>query len=85
MTINWGDGSANTTVASLISPAFISHTYAAVITNYTVTVTETNGCTITGLVVLEEPVNDSIQIPIGGVTQTCAPDVLNSRSLQNGI
>ncbi|MDC1221905.1 hypothetical protein N8Z47_04480 [Salibacteraceae bacterium] len=37
LTINWGDGSANTTVASLISPAFISHTYAAVITNYTVT------------------------------------------------
>lgn len=76
LTINWGDGTANTTVASLISPAFISHTYAANIANYTVTITETNGCTITGLVVMEEPVNASIQIPIGGVTQTCAPDLL---------
>jgi len=73
--IDWGDGSANTTVASLISPAFLSHTYVAAIDNYTVTITDTtNNCTITGLVVMEEPVNASIQIPIGGVTQICAPD-----------
>ena len=78
LTINWGDGSANTTVASLISPAFVSHVYAAVIGNYTVTITEagTGGCVITGLVVLEEPVNASMQIPLGGVTQICAPGTL---------
>ncbi|GAB5538734.1 MAG: hypothetical protein Salg2KO_08370 [Salibacteraceae bacterium] len=78
LTINWGDGSANTTVGSLVPPAFISHTYAAAINNYTVTVTETGGnnCVITGLVVMEEPVNASIQIPIGGVTQACAPATL---------
>lgn len=78
LTINWGDGTANTTVASLVPPAFVSHTYAATIDNYTVTITESGagGCTITGLVVMEEPVNASIQIPIGGVTQTCAPDEL---------
>lgn len=78
LTINWGDSTANTTVASLISPAFISHTYAAAIANYTVTITESGagGCVITGLVVMEEPVNASIQIPMGGVTQTCAPDNL---------
>ena len=76
LTINWGDGTANTTVASLISPAYISHTYAANIANYTVTITESGagGFVITGLVVMEEPVNASIQIPFGGVTQTCAPD-----------
>ena len=70
LTINWGDGSANTTVTSLISPAFVSHVYAAVIGNYTVTIVEagTRGCVITGLVVLEEPVNASMQIPLGGVT-----------------
>lgn len=77
LTIDWGDGSPTTSVASLISPAFISHTYAATIANYTVTITETSTtCVITGLVVMEEPVNASIQIPIGGVTQTCAPDEL---------
>lgn len=77
LTIDWGDGSGVTNVASLISPAFVSHTYAAAVANYTVTITEPGtGCVITGLVVLEEPVNASIQIPIGGVTQTCAPDVL---------
>lgn len=72
--IDWGDGSPNTPVASLVPPAFVSHNYAAAIANYTVTITETSsGCVITGTVVMEEPVNASIQIPIGGVTQTCAP------------
>ncbi|MEQ9186932.1 MAG: PKD domain-containing protein, partial [Cryomorphaceae bacterium] len=75
--IDWGDASANTVVASIIPPAFVSHTYAAGIGNFTVTITDTtNNCTITGLVVMEKPVNASIQIPIGGVTQTCAPDDL---------
>ncbi len=74
--MNWGDGSANAIVSTLLSPEFISHTYAAVITNYTVTITETNGCTVTGLAIMEEPANTSLQIPIGGATHTCAPDVL---------
>lgn len=77
LTIDWGDGSPNTVVASLVPPAFISHAYAAAINNFNVTITETaTGCVINGLVVMEEPVNASIQIPIGGVTQTCAPDDL---------
>ncbi len=75
--INWGDGTANTVVNSIIPPAYVSHTYAAAIANYTVTITDTtNNCVATGLVVMEKPVNASIQIPIGGVTQTCAPNDL---------
>ena len=31
--INWGDGTANTVVNSIIPPAYVSHTYAAAITN----------------------------------------------------
>jgi len=31
--IDWGDGSPNTVVTSIIPPAFVSHTYAAAITN----------------------------------------------------
>lgn len=77
ITIDWGDGSPFTSAPSLIPPAFISHTYTAAIANYTLTLTDaTNACSLTGLVVMEEPVNASIQIPIGGVTQTCAPDDL---------
>jgi gliding motility-associated-like protein len=72
--IDWGDGSPNTVVNGLVPPNFISHTYTAAIANYNVTIQDTtNNCTINGLVVMEEPVNASIQIPIGGVTQTCAP------------
>lgn len=72
--IDWGDGSPNSVITGLVPPAFISHTYAAGIANYNVTITDTtNNCVINGLVVMEEPVNASIQIPIGGVTQTCAP------------
>lgn len=72
--IDWGDGSPNAVVNGLVPPNFISHTYIAGISNYNVTITDTtNNCTINGLVVMEEPVNTSIQIPIGGVTQTCAP------------
>ena len=53
ITIDWGDGTPNSTAASLIPPSFISHTYAATIANYTLTLTDaTNGCSLTGLVVM---------------------------------
>ncbi|TRX53378.1 T9SS type B sorting domain-containing protein [Fulvivirga sp. M361] len=72
-TIDWGDGSTLQSGTELAPPAFISHTYAAAVANYDVIFTEVGtGCVVTGLVVMEEPVNASIQIPIGGVTQGCA-------------
>ncbi|MEM9023823.1 MAG: PKD domain-containing protein, partial [Bacteroidota bacterium] len=70
--IDWGDGSAVTTGTALVPPNFVTHTYAATIDTFNLTFTS-GGCTINGLVVMEEPVNASIQIPIGGVTQICAP------------
>ena len=80
--INWGDGSAITTGASLIPPAYIQHTYIAVVDTYNIVITDiATGCVVSGVVVLEEPVNASIQIPLGGVTQVCAPhpiDFINS-------
>lgn len=73
-TIDWGDGSATTSGTGIIPPNYVSHTYAATIDTFVVTLTTTNpSCTVTGTVVMEEPVNASIQIPIGGVTQICAP------------
>ncbi len=76
-TVDWGDGSPLSTGTGLVPPNFISHTYTATTANYTVVFTETaTGCVVTGLVVMEEPVNASIQIPIGGVTQVCAPGTI---------
>ncbi|UTW65868.1 PKD domain-containing protein [bacterium SCSIO 12643] len=81
-TINWGDGSPNSTGASLTPPAFVQHTYTATVDTFNISITDNStGCTINGVVVLEEPVNSSIQIPLGGVTVVCAPspiDFINS-------
>ena len=87
-TIVWGDGTANSTGASLISPTYVSHTYTATVDTFNITITDhSNGCVINGVVVMEEPVNASIQIPLGGVTVVCAPspiDFINSSTNVSG-
>jgi gliding motility-associated-like protein len=73
-TIDWGDGSPNSTGGSLIPPASVTHTYNSAVDTFIVTFTEdTSGCVIQGVMVMEEATSASIQIPIGGLTQTCAP------------
>lgn len=73
-TIDWGDGSPTTTGASLVPPASVTHNYTAAVDTFIVTFTEdTSGCVIQGVMVMEEATSASIQIPIGGLTQTCAP------------
>ncbi len=73
-TVDWGDGSPIENGASLVPPASVTHTYTATVDTFVVTFTEPGtGCTITGIVVMEEPTTASIQIPFGGITQTCAP------------
>ena len=37
--INWGDGSPNSTGASLIPPNFVSHTYAATTDTFNIVIT----------------------------------------------
>ena len=72
--INWGDGSPNTTGANWNSPSIISHTYSAAVATYNITITEVfSGCVVNGTVVMEESTSASIQIPVGGLTQACAP------------
>jgi gliding motility-associated-like protein len=76
-TIDWGDGSPVQSGASLVPPASVSHIYTAAVAEYTVVFTETaTGCTITGTLVMEESTSASIQIPVGGLTQVCAPQAV---------
>jgi PKD repeat protein len=76
-TIDWGDGSSGNSGASWTSPATIQHIYTAAVDTFIVTITEINtGCVVEGVVVMEESTSASIQIPIGGLTQACAPQVL---------
>ena len=76
-TIDWGDGSPITTGASLVSPQSVGHPYAATVAQYTVTFTEVlSGCVVTGTVIMEESTSASIQIPVGGLTQVCAPQAV---------
>ncbi|MGE0566938.1 MAG: PKD domain-containing protein [Bacteroidia bacterium] len=73
-TIVWGDASANHVGANYTANTIITHTYAATIDTFVVQlIIPALNCTLTGVVVMEKPVNASIQIPIGGVTQACAP------------
>lgn len=76
-TIDWGDGSPIQNGPGLVPPNAVYHVYGATVDIYTVTFTETStGCTVTGTVVMEEATNASIQIPVGGLTQACAPQVM---------
>lgn len=76
-TINWGDGSPVQSGAQLVPPATVDHLYAAAVATYTVTITEAvSGCTIVGTLVMEEGTSASIQIPVGGLTQICAPQAV---------
>lgn len=72
-TISWGDGSPDFTGLSLTPPQSVSHVYASAVAEYTVTLTEATGCVITGTVIMEQSTSASIQIPVGGLTQVCAP------------
>lgn len=76
-TVMWGDGTADATGASLAANTIITHNYAATTDTFIVTfITSAPSCTLTGVVVMEKPVNASIQIPAGGVTAACAPATL---------
>ena len=73
-TIDWGDGSPATTGVTWTSPTVLQHTYLAAVDTFVVSVSEGGtGCSITGVVVMEQPTNASIQIPGNATTQVCAP------------
>lgn len=73
-TIDWGDGSAITSGVAWSPPTAVTHVYTATVDTFEVTLTDVStGCVLTGVVVMEEATSSSIQIPIGGITQACAP------------
>jgi len=75
--IDWGDGSAISTGVSWTSPVSIPHTYTAAVDTFIVVISELiSGCTVQGVFVMEEATSASIQIPVGGLTQACAPQEL---------
>jgi PKD repeat protein len=76
-TVDWGDGTPVTSGASWISPTAINHLYTSAVDTFVVTISEiSSGCVITGVVVMEEASSASIQIPVGGLTQACAPQMM---------
>ncbi|MCB9169785.1 MAG: PKD domain-containing protein [Flavobacteriales bacterium] len=76
--VDWGDGGPVYSGGSLVPPQSVSHVYAAAVAQYTVTFTETvTGCVVTGTVIMEESTSASIQIPVGGLTQVCAPQAVD--------
>ena len=85
-TIIWGDGTANSTGASLAANTILTHNYASAIDTFIVNlITTAPSCTLTGVVVMEKPVNASIQIPVGGVTTACAPATLEFENSSTNV
>jgi gliding motility-associated-like protein len=75
--IDWGDGSPLQTGTTLQPPLSVSHAYPATVGTYTVVFTElATGCVVTGTLVMEQSTSASIQIPVGGLTQVCAPQAV---------
>lgn len=73
-TIDWGDGSPLQNGAALAPPLGVPHIYPATVATYTITFTEVStGCVVTGTLTMEQSSSASIQIPLGGLTQVCAP------------
>ncbi|MES2593128.1 MAG: PKD domain-containing protein [Bacteroidota bacterium] len=84
--IDWGDGTANTAGASLIPPAFISHTYIAAVDTFRITITTTSpACSISGVVVMELTPSASIQIPLGSAVYGCTPASFNFQNASTNI
>ncbi len=76
-TIDWGDGSPIQSGTNWAPPQFISHNYLEAVQIFNVTITNTaTGCVVNGTLVMEEATSASIQIPVGGLTQACAPQVM---------
>lgn len=80
--IDWGDGSPVQNGAALMPPMTVPHLYPPAVATYTITFTEiATGCVVTGTLTMEQSTSASIQIPVGGLTQVCAPhpvDFINS-------
>ncbi len=73
-TIDWGDGSPVGSGASLVPPAFLTHTYAATTDTFNITFDEPGaGCTVNGVVVMERNPLASIQLPSGDDNFGCTP------------
>ncbi len=85
-TVNWGDGTANSSGVNLIPPAFISHTYAAAIDTFPVTITTSSpACTISGVAVMELTPSASIQIPLGSPVYGCTPASFNFKNSSTNV
>jgi gliding motility-associated-like protein len=84
-TINWGDGSANTTGSSYIANALITHLYAATINTYVITLNiPSASCTQTALVVNEQPVFAGLSVA-GGASLACAPKTLTFNNVSTFV
>ena len=85
-TIDWGDGSPIESGTNWTSPDPISHLYSSTVQNFDIVITNpTLGCSISGVLVMEEATNPSIVIPTGVLTQACAPHPLSFSNQSSNV
>ncbi len=72
--ISWGDASPNHVGANYVGSTIITHTYTATVDTFPVILTIPSlGCSMVGVVVMEQAVNAAIMVPPLGSTIACAP------------
>jgi gliding motility-associated-like protein len=85
-TISWGDASPDFVGASYVANSIIPHVYASATNSFIVTLTiPAQTCTMTGLVVMELPVNAALSIPIGGTLAGCTPANITFSNVSNNV
>jgi len=73
-TIEWGDGSADSTGTTLTPAGNVMHTYTSTTDTFNISITDDGtNCTVNGLVVMERNPLASIQLPSGDDNFGCTP------------
>ncbi|MFT4985285.1 MAG: gliding motility-associated-like protein [Flavobacteriales bacterium] len=76
--INWGDGSPLETGTSLAANTIVPHLYTLTVNEFTITFTSIDdGCSVVGILVMEEVSSPSIQLVAGSTVLACAPETVD--------
>ncbi|MFO0434813.1 MAG: PKD domain-containing protein, partial [Sphingobacteriaceae bacterium] len=84
-TLNWGDGSPTVIGSNYVANTIISHVYNPTVDTFVVDVIIPSLCSITGVVVMELPVNAIVTIQTGGQTECWSPATLSFSNVSTDV
>jgi gliding motility-associated-like protein len=84
-TLNWGDGSPTVISSNYVANTILTHVYNPTVDTFVVDVIIPSLCSITGVVVMELPVNSIVSIPPGGQTEGCSPATFSFSNISTDV